>query len=177
MKYSDFDLVRGIKSGDKSALDPLIHRWYPRIYGYVFKLIGHEQDSYDVTQDIFIAMMQNIKNYYPWKKFDSWLFTIAHNKCMDFFRMQQRVGQPESADIDLPDAAPLLDETVVVSVTIKNALTKLSAPQREVVLLYYFYQYTAKEIAQMTNTPLPTIKSRIGTAKKILARYLREDFQ
>ena len=60
---------------------------------------------------------------------------------------------------------------------IKNALTKLSAPQREVVLLYYFYQYTAKEIAQMTNTPLPTIKSRIGTAKKILARYLREDFQ
>lgn len=136
MKYSDFDLVRGIKSGDKSALDLLIHRWYPRIYGYVFKLIGHEQDSYDVTQDIFIAMMQNIKNYYPWKKFDSWLFTIAHNKCMDFFRMQQRVGQPENADIDLPDAAPLLDETVVVSVTIKNALTKLSAPQREVVLLH-----------------------------------------
>ena len=45
MKYSDFDLVRGIKSGDKSALDLLIHRWYPRIYGYVFKLIGHEQDS------------------------------------------------------------------------------------------------------------------------------------
>ena len=87
MKYSDFDLVRGIKSGDKSALDLLIHRWYPRIYGYVFKLIGHEQDSYDVTQDIFIAMMQNIKNYYPWKKFDSWLFTIAHNKCMDFFLM------------------------------------------------------------------------------------------
>ena len=76
MKYSDFDLVRGIKSGDKSALDLLIHRWYPRIYGYVFKLIGHEQDSYDVTQDVFVAMMQNIKNYFPWKKFDSWLFTI-----------------------------------------------------------------------------------------------------
>ena len=91
--------------------------------------------------------------------------------------MQQRVGQPESADIDLPDAAPLLDETVVVSVTIKTALTQLSTPQREVALLYYFYQYTAKEIAQMTNSPLPTIKSRIGTAKKILARYLREDFE
>ena len=96
---------------------------------------------------------------------------------MDFFRMQQRVGPPENADIDFPDTSPLIDESVVVSVTIKNALTKLSAPQREVVLLYYFYQYTAKEIAQMTNTPLPTIKSRIGTAKKILARYLREDFQ
>ena len=177
MKYSDFELACGIKNGDRGALDILIRRWYPRIYGYVFKLIGHEQDSYDVTQDIFIAMMQNIKNYYPWKKFDSWLFTIAHNKCMDFFRMQQRVGPPENADIDLPDTAPLIDESVVVSVTIKNALTKLSAPQREVVLLYYFYQYTAKEIAQMTNTPLPTIKSRIGTAKKILARYLREDFQ
>ena len=56
MKYSDFDLVRGITSGDKRALDLLIHRWYPRIYGYVFKLIGHEQDSYDVTQDKSVVL-------------------------------------------------------------------------------------------------------------------------
>ena len=57
MEYSDHELVRGIKSGDQSALELLVRRWYPRIYGYVFKLTGHEQDAYDLTHDVFIAMM------------------------------------------------------------------------------------------------------------------------
>ena len=67
MEYSDFDLIRGIKSGDRSALDILIRRWYPRIYGYIFKMIGHEQDAYDITQDVFVAVIQNIGSYHPWK--------------------------------------------------------------------------------------------------------------
>ena len=67
MEYSDHELVRGIKSGDKSALELLIRRWYPRVYGYVFKLTGHEQDAYDLTQDVFIAMMQSIGSYTPWR--------------------------------------------------------------------------------------------------------------
>lgn len=53
MEYSDHELVRGIKGGDKSALELLVRRWYPRIYGYLFKLTGHEQDAYDLTQDVF----------------------------------------------------------------------------------------------------------------------------
>lgn len=176
MEYSDYELVRGIKSGEKSALDILVRRWYPRIYGYVFKLTEHEQDAYDITQDVFIAMMQNIHNYYPWRKFDSWLFTIAHNKCMDFFRIQKRIAPMEEIDVDRPDPAPPLDEVVTVSVAVKDALAKLPAMQREAITLYYFHQFTANEIARMTNTPLPTIKSRLGAAKKTLSKYLREDF-
>ena len=177
MEYSDFELVRGIKNGDSSALDILVRRWYPRIYGYIFKLIEHEQDSYDLTQDVFIAMMQNIQSYYPWKKFDSWLFTIAHNKCMDFFRMRKRFIPTEDIYVDHPAPDPLLDEIVTVSVSVKDALAKLPAVQREAIILHYFHEFTAREIARMTNTPLPTIKSRLGTAKKTLSKYLREDFR
>ena len=55
-------------------------------------------------------------------------------------------------------------------------LEKLPAAQREAVILHYFYQFTAKEIAQMTNTPLPTIKSRLRAARNTLSDALREDF-
>lgn len=177
MKYSDFELACGIKNGDRGALDILIRRWYPRIYGYVFKLIGNEQDSYDITQDVFVAMMQNIRKYYPWKKFGGWLFTIAYNKCMDFFRIQKRVSLSEDVNIDRLDPAPLFEETVTVSVAISDALARLPSEQRKAIILYYFHQFTIKEISQMTNTPLPTIKSRLGAAKKNLSKYLREDFQ
>ena len=176
VEYGDMELVRGIKGGDKGALELLIRRWYPRIYGYVFKLTGHEQDAYDLTQDVFIAMLQSIGGYVPWKPFGSWLFAIAHNKCMDYFRMRRRVVQAEDDMLDRPDPAPLLEDMAGVSAAVKAALEKLPAAQREAVILHYFHQFTAREIARMTNTPLPTVKSRLASAKKTLSNALREDF-
>ena len=176
MEYGDLELVRGIKDGDRGALELLVRRWYPRVYGYIFKLIGHEQDAYDLTQDVFIAMMQSIGSYAPWKKFGSWLFTIAHNKCMDYFRMRRRVVQTEDAMLDRTDPSPLLEDMAEVSTAISAALEKLPAAQREAVILHYFHQFTAKEIAQMTHTPLPTVKSRLRAARDTLSNELREDF-
>ena len=174
MEYSDHELVRGIKGGDKSALELLVRRWYPRIYGYVFKLTGHE---HDLTQDVFIAMMQSIDSYRPWRKFDSWLFTIAHNKCMDYFRFRQKIVQVEDTMFDRPDPAASFEDMAAVSMSVKAALEKLPAAQREAVILHYFHQFTAKEIAQMTNTPLPTVKSRLRAARNTLSDKLREDFK
>ena len=118
MEYSDHELVRGIKGGDKGALELLVRRWYPRIYGYVFKLTGHEQDACDLTQDVFIAMMQSIGSYTPWRKFDSWLFTIAHNKCMDYFRFRQKIVQAEDTMFDRPDPAASLEDMAAVSLAV-----------------------------------------------------------
>ncbi len=176
VEYSDHELVRGIKGGDQGALELLVRRWYPRVYGYVFKLTGHEQDACDLTQDVFIAMMQSIGSYTPWRKFDSWLFTIAHNKCMDYFRVRQKVVQAEDAVFDRPDPVNSLEDMAEVSAAVKAALEKLPAVQREAVILHYFHQLTAKEIAQMTNTPLPTIKSRLRAARSALSSELREGF-
>lgn len=176
VEYGDLELVRGIKGGDQGALELLVRRWYPRIYGYVFKLTGHEQDAYDLTQDVFIAMLQSIGGYVPWKPFGSWLFAIAHNKCMDYFRMRRRVVQAEDDMLDRPDPAPLLEDMAEVSAAVRTALEKLPAAQREAVILHYFHQFTAREIARMTNTPLPTVKSRLASAKKTLSNALREDF-
>lgn len=176
VEYSDSELIAGIKSGNKDALDQLIRRWYPRIYGYIFKIVAHEQDAYDITQDVFISMLQNLQAFHPWKKFHSWLFTIAHNKCMDYFRLKKRVTPTDVMDWDKQDPAPLLDDRVTVSVTVEKALTQLSAAQREAVILHYFYQFTAKEISHMTHTPLPTVKSRLSSAKRLLSKLLREGF-
>ena len=132
--------------------------------------------SYDLTQDVFIAMMQSIGSYTPWRKFDSWLFTIAHNKCMDYFRFRQKIVQAEDTMFDRPDPAASLEDMAAVSLSVKAALEKLPAAQREAVILHYFHQFTAKEIARMTNTPLPTIKSRLRAARNTLSNELREDF-
>ena len=104
MEYSDYDLIRGIKSGDGDALELLVRRWYPRIFGYVQKTLGNEQDAYDITQEIFLSVVQNIKAIYPWSRFKSWIFTIAHNKCLDFLRLRRPLDATDICDVDIPFA-------------------------------------------------------------------------
>lgn len=176
MEYSDLELVREIKFGNSAALEQLIRRWYPQVYHYIFKMLRHEQDAYDLTQDVFVSMLQNVQTFHPWNKFHNWLFTIAHNKCMDYFRMQKRVIVTDTIEEDKPNPSSRLDDTVTTSVTVEQALTQLSAVQREAIILHYFHQFTAKEISHMTHTPLPTVKSRLTSAKRLLSKLLREDF-
>lgn len=175
MEYSDYDLIRGIKSGDGDALELLVRRWYPRIFGYVQKTLGNEQDAYDITQEIFLSVVQNIKAIYPWSRFKSWIFTIAHNKCLDFLRLRQPLDATDICDVDIPDPSPLPDDLIESSLIVESALNMLSTPQRETVVLHYMYQFTAKEIAHMTHTPLPTVKSRITSVKRLLSKFLQED--
>lgn len=176
MELSDFELVSGIKAGDRSALDSLVRRWYPRICGYAFKMLRNEQDAYDVTQETFAAMMQGIRNYRAGRKFESWLFTIAHNKCMDHLRARKKESADGPGD-DCPSPEPPLDESVTESVAVRQAVDRLPDSQRETVILRYFHQFSAGEISRMTRTPLPTVKSRLKAAKKLLSEYLREEFQ
>ena len=79
-------------------------------------------------------------------------------------------------DIDTPDPSPLLDDMVTNSLAVEKALDKLSVPQREAVVLHYFHQFTVREITRMTHTPLPTVKSRLASAKRLLEKFLKEDF-
>lgn len=175
MEFSDEVLVRGIKSGDSSAMDILVRRWYPRIYGYVFKMLGHEQDANDVTQDTFLAVIQGIQSYRPWNKFQSWIFTIAHNKCMDFFRLQGQIPIVGIEDVEKYPAKDM-DELLTNLAIVENALGKITLAQREAIILHYFQGFSIREISHMTGTPVPTIKSRIAAAKRNLADILREDF-
>ena len=95
---------------------------------------------------------------------------------MDYFRLRRKVVQAEAAIFDRPDPAASLEDMAAVSLSVKAALEKLPTAQREAVILHYFHQFTAKEIARMTNTPLPTVKSRLRAARSTLSKNLREDF-
>ena len=179
MEASDFELVRKIKAGDQIAFDIFIRRWYPRIFRYVLKMIAHEQDAYDVTQEVFLAVLRSIASYRPWKKIDSWLFTIAHHKCIDYFRIRADSVSLDALDLDLPSLSAPLDEIAATTGrpkgSIKAALLKRPLAQREAVVLHYYHQFSVREIARMTKAPIPTVKSRLSAARKTLSLQLREE--
>ena len=57
MEYSDWELVREIKNGNEDAMELLVRRYYPQVFRYVLQIIESDQDSYDVTQDIFLSVI------------------------------------------------------------------------------------------------------------------------
>ncbi|MGI5823170.1 MAG: RNA polymerase sigma factor [Dethiobacteria bacterium] len=179
MAVNDNNLIRAIKHGDHHAMEQLIRNWYPRIYAYVLRMVGKEADAHDVTQETFLAMIKAIESFVPWGKFQNWIFKISHNKCMDIFRMhkiknanmeqlhEENLYKKVHNEIDI-------EAKITDTVTIENALQRLPIMQREAIVLYYFNGFNSREIAQMTNTPTTTIKSRLSAAKKSLADYLKE---
>ena len=90
MACSDEALVGRIRRGDQAALEELVERWYPRVYAYARRMTGVRQDAQDVTQETFLAVLRHRKTFFRCN-FQSWLFTIAHHKCIDLFRLQGRL--------------------------------------------------------------------------------------
>lgn len=174
MEYSDRELVREIKNGNEEAMEILVRRWYPRVFGYVCRIIGREDDSYDVTQEVFLSVIKNIGSYLPLKKFSSWLFTIAHNKCMDYFKANRSPAFTDIVEAEPEDTEEAFDVRVTDAIVIEGIFGKLPPHQRETAVLYFIKRFTAKQISQMTNTPLPTVKSRISTTRKRLKELLKE---
>ena len=174
MEYSDRDLVREIKAGNEEAMEILVRRWYPQVFGYVYKTIGREEDAYDVTQEVFLSVIRNIGSYLPLKKFSSWLFTIARNKCTDYFRTDRSPAFTDIVEAEPEDTEEAFDVRVTDAIVIEEIFGKLPPHQRETAELYFIKRFTAKQISQMTDTPLPTVKSRISTARVRLKDLLKE---
>lgn len=90
---------------------------------------------------------------------------------------KKKARSVQTMETELYAPPPALEEQIAVSDTVEKALLRLPEVQRDTIILHYFQQFTCKEIARMTNTPLPTVKSRLTAAKKMLSKLLWEDFQ
>lgn len=173
MVYSDETLVKRIKEGDQTALEELVERWYPRVYAYAFRVTGGRQDAQDVTQETFLAVLRSVERFRPWRAFHSWLFAIAHNKCMDFFRLRgQTLDDPEKL---VRIRAPDIHERLLDAMVVEQAISRLPPLQRETIVLCYFDGFAPAEIAHMTDTPLSTVRWRLNAARARLGELLKEE--
>jgi RNA polymerase sigma-70 factor (ECF subfamily) len=166
------------RAGEPAAWDALFRRYQLPLYVYVFELVHNEQASLDIVQETFIAAARHIGGLREDDKFGSWLFGIAHQKCIQRWRRQRREEVlldevPESPDEfeDSPDDLLIRREQ---ETEFMNLLNQLPLPQRSVLLLHFVEDFSLEEVARITETQLGTVKSRIHYAKKLLRKLLEE---
>lgn len=157
-----------MKNNDE-LFEKLFNEFKDGIYGYFLQSVGRE-DAKDLVQESFIKVYRNLEKYDSNKSTAAWIYAIARNVMYDYLRKyrKQRTEGIESEDYDGENCRDL-DE----SIELRNAVNKLEASRREVLILFYFQGLRYDEIAQVTGSPINTVKSRLNRAKDDLRKILK----
>src|SRR5512141_2585311 len=143
--------VRAARAGDPAAWDALFRRFQLPLYVYVFELVRDEQSSLDIVQESFINAARHIGSLREDARFGSWMFGIAHQKCVQLWRSRERqasaMEELGAADQDLDTGADELLIRKEQEEAFMRLLNELPPPQRSVLLLYFIEHFSIEEIA------------------------------
>jgi RNA polymerase sigma-70 factor (ECF subfamily) len=176
----DADLIRRAAGsngqGAVEAFNLLVSRWEKRVYNYLLRITSNREDALDLTQDVFLKAYQNLRKLDDPSRFAPWLYRIAHNEAYSMFR--KRRPEADAADLE-PEATEtgiILGGSAVfpveLSLAVAGALERLSAEQREAVILKIYHGFKFEEMAEILACPVSTVKSRLYAAFEILKAEL-----
>jgi RNA polymerase sigma-70 factor (ECF subfamily) len=170
--------VAQAKAGEPEAWDALFRRYQLPLYVYVFELVHDEQTSLDLVQETFIAAVRHIGSLRDNAKFGSWLFGIAHQKCIQRWRKENRDEMLHDEIAAAPDEFGDGPDDLLIrqerEAEFMELLNQLPLPQRSVLLLHFVEDFSLDEIAGITGTSVGTVKSRMHYGKKSLRKLLEQ---
>ena len=175
---TDEDLARLVQKGDQRALSALMDRYTGKLLRYGGRFLASNDGIADVVQNVFVSVYENIQDFDATRRFSPWIYRIAHNAFVTVLRAQAR-GPLYFEDFDrvIPhavyeDPASKEKESEEMRVLVGEGLNELSPKFREVILLYYFENFTYKEISDILQTPMGTVSVRLARAREALKKQL-----
>lgn len=164
---------------DPEAARRLFRRYEDSLYGYLYRMLGHHQDTEDVLLRTFQKAFAALDRFEGDQYFKSWLFRIGHNQSINLIRRRQRRDNKWVPMENLPLDAREDDGFVALdgrerAEALHAAILRLPEPEREVVLLRLEANLAFREIAEQTGSPLGTVLTRMHRAKQRLRQSLRE---
>ncbi|MDT5061788.1 MAG: polymerase sigma-70 factor, subfamily [Acidobacteriota bacterium] len=181
---SDDELLRLMLAGDESAFVTLYRRRQGGIYRFALQMSGSPAIAEDVTQEVFMVLMSDLKNYDPAKgSLSAYLYGIARNHVLrSLSRDRSFVSIGDSYEeegettheqlISQDDPLGDLTRSEVIE-SVRQAVTALPAHYREVVVLCDLHEMSYAEAAQILNCAVGTIRSRLHRARALLIEKLR----
>ena len=160
----------------KLDFDALVACYYRPLYQFAYSLTRTESDACDLTQQTFYVWATKGHQLRDDSKVKTWLFTTLHRQFLETRRRQSRFPHQElsEAEAELPTVSPQtfgqLDSAQVM-----RALSKVDEVYQAPVALFYLEDYAYKEIAEILEVPLGTVKSRLARGIAQLQKLLADD--
>jgi len=185
----DESLMLRYQQGDKSAFPVLVRRHQQALFNFAFRQVRMPQLAEDVVQETFVRVVQNAADFKHEARFTTWVYTITRNLCIDQLRKRALRKHPslDQASGEEGDGPTLGEQTADPRASVEReatgtelkeriarAVDKLPDDQREVFLMREVSNLPFKEIADITNVPENTVKSRMRHALERLQEALAE---
>jgi len=170
----DARLIARIVTGDRRAFEALYRLYYPRLSHFLIRMLRRPTVVEEVLNDTLLIVWNKAETYNGLSKVSTWIFAIAYRRALKALR---RVDDPmedtfaEYRESGEPGPEQLLGRSQV-SVLLTEALTGLSNDHRTVVDLAYFHEMGYREIAEIMDCPVDTVKTRMYHARRNLRASL-----
>ena len=183
MEHENVLIKKIQKHGDKKAADELISAYYKEIYAFVYRQVGEMQLSMDLTQEIFISVLRSIDGYTPKKStFKTWIYRIASNKIVDYFRSANY--KYSSLIIDIEECEFFLSDGGNMEMEIENKalvrkvmyyISLCDCEVQQILRLKFFSDKTFREISEILSLSENTVKTKYYKALKNLRKDVEAD--
>lgn len=168
---NEYELVAAAKAGDQQAFQSLINMARPRLERTVRYYVKNDFDMHDIVQDAIVKAFISIETLKEEKYFFTWLTKISIYCALDFLQKQKRIVPVE--EVMLGGQATIIDE-MDRSLIVSEAISTLPLKQKQVIILKYLKGLKLREIAQMLDRPLGTVKTDLHKGLKQLRKELCE---
>ena len=178
-------LVEVAQRGDVESFNELVRLFEGRVYNLCYRMLGDAESAADAAQDAFLSAFRNLKSFRG-GSFRSWMLRIATNTCYDVLRVRKRRpsvsldieadDESASSPLQIADTAESPDDFAQrreLAAAIQDGLTALPDEQRIVLILSDIQGLAYEEIAQITNSNLGTVKSRLSRGRARLREVLK----
>lgn len=162
------------QNGDPQAFSLIVEQFQRPVYNLCYRMLGNAQDAEDAAQETFLRVYKAMHRYDTKRSFSSWLLSIAAHYCIDQIRKRRfKLVSVEDLPVpDLPDVSPGLEARLKDKeerLRIRALLEVLDPTDRAAVVLYYWYDYSYKEISQTLSLSISAVKSRLHRARRAMA--------
>ena len=167
-------LLSGIAGGEPHTLEKPYILTKDALYGYALSMLKNSHDAEDVLHDAYVSVYHGAAAYRPQGKPMAWLFTIVRNLCTSNLRRRKRGGEgsAENWEAFLESREGISPEDRLL---LSDCLKKLGDEEREILLLHGAFGLKHREIAQLTDRPLPTVLSKYHRARRKMQTILSEE--
>lgn len=183
----DLELVKRARNGETRAFDALVVKYSPKLYGLIYNMTSHREDTHDLLQDVFAKAFRSLDRFGGRSTFYTWIYAIAVNMTLNFLKKRKRRSglslndmetgvhnDPALVDKDIaanPDQQSRVHE---LQKRLNEAMQALSEDHRAVVTMFDVQGLPHSEISKILRVSEGTVRSRLHYAHLQLQTHLQD---
>ena len=171
---NDEALMQEFQRGSRAAFEELFARYRKPLYGFFGRRLNNTERAEDLTQETFLAVIRAVSRYEPRASVRTYLYGIAL-KLLAAERRRVFRNSAWSSALGLGTTEPNTDRTPDSVLWVRQAMERLDASDREILMLREYEQLSYSEIAELLRIPVNTVRSRLFRSRLALKSYLESD--